>query len=32
MAPGMENEDALKRAKAAPDYWANKKPKVQAAE
>lgn len=30
MAPGFETEEALKRAKAAPDYWARKKP--QAAE
>jgi hypothetical protein len=32
MAPGFETEEALKRSKAAPDYWAKKKPQVQAAE
>jgi alkylhydroperoxidase family enzyme len=32
MAPGFETEDALKRSKAQPDYWAKKKPSVQAAE
>jgi alkylhydroperoxidase family enzyme len=32
MAPGFETEEALKRAKAAPDYWARKKPQPQAAE
>jgi alkylhydroperoxidase family enzyme len=32
MAPGFETEEALKRAKAAPDYWARKKPQAQAAE
>jgi hypothetical protein len=32
MAPGFETEDALKPSKAAPDYWAKKKPQVQAAE
>jgi alkylhydroperoxidase family enzyme len=32
MAPGYETEEALKRTKAAPDYWAKKKPQVQAAE
>jgi len=32
MAPGFETEEALKRSKAAPDYWAKKKPKVEAAE
>jgi len=32
MAPGFETEDALKKSKAAPDYWAKKKPQVQAAE
>ena len=32
MAPGFETEDALKRSKAAPDYWAKKKPQAQAAE
>src|ERR1700749_4842559 len=32
MAPGFETEDALKRSKAAPDYWAKQKPKVEAAE
>ena len=26
MAPGFETEDALKRSKADPTYWANKKP------
>ena len=26
MAPGFETEDALKRSKADPNYWANKKP------
>ena len=26
MAPGYETEDALKRTKADPNYWANKKP------
>jgi alkylhydroperoxidase family enzyme len=38
MAPGFETEDALKRSKAAPDYWARNaptsapKPKIEAAE
>ena len=32
MAPGFETEEALKRSKAQPDYWAKKKPQVQAAE
>jgi alkylhydroperoxidase family enzyme len=32
MAPGFETEDALKKSKAAPDYWAKKKPQTQAAE
>jgi len=32
MAPGYETEEALKRTKAQPDYWAKKKPQVQAAE
>ena len=32
MAPGFETEDALKRSKSAPDYWAKKKPQAQAAE
>ena len=32
MAPGFETEEALKRSKSAPDYWAKKKPQVQAAE
>ena len=32
MAPGFETEAALKRSKAAPDYWAKKKPQAQAAE
>jgi alkylhydroperoxidase family enzyme len=34
MAPGFETEEALKRSKAAPDYWAKKpaKPASQAAE
>ena len=32
MAPGFETEAALKRSKAAPDYWAKKKPHTQAAE
>src|SRR6185312_14606035 len=32
MAPGFETEDALKRSKQAADYWAKKKPQVQAAE
>jgi alkylhydroperoxidase family enzyme len=26
MAPGFESEDALKRSKSDPTYWANKKP------
>jgi alkylhydroperoxidase family enzyme len=26
MAPGFETEDALKRSKADPNYWANKRP------
>ena len=29
MAPGFETEDALKRAKADPNYWAKKKPAAQ---
>ena len=29
MAPGFETEEALKRAKAAPDYWAKQAPKPQ---
>jgi alkylhydroperoxidase family enzyme len=34
MAPGFESEEALRRSKAAPDYWAKRPPraKVQAAE
>ena len=32
MAPGFETEDALRRSKSAPDYWAKKKPQAQAAE
>jgi alkylhydroperoxidase family enzyme len=32
MAPGYETEEALKRTKAQPDYWAKNKPQVQAAE
>jgi alkylhydroperoxidase family enzyme len=34
MAPGLETEEALKRAKAQPDYWAKKpaQPKTEAAE
>ena len=34
MAPGFETEEALKRSKDAPDYWARKpaKPATQAAE
>jgi alkylhydroperoxidase family enzyme len=34
MAPGFETEEALKRSKAAPDYWAKRSAKanVQAAE
>jgi alkylhydroperoxidase family enzyme len=32
MAPGYETEEALKRTKAQADYWAKKKPQVQAAE
>lgn len=32
MAPGFETEEALQRSKAAPDYWAKKKPQAQAAE
>jgi alkylhydroperoxidase family enzyme len=32
MAPGFEDEAALKRSKADPNYWAKKKPSVQAAE
>ena len=33
MAPGFETEDALKKSKSAPDYWAKKNPKqTQAAE
>ena len=27
MAPGFETEEALKRSKAAPDYWAKSGPK-----
>ncbi len=29
MAPGFETEEALKRAKAAPDYWAKQAPKTR---
>jgi alkylhydroperoxidase family enzyme len=29
MAPGFETEEALKRSKAAPDYWARQAPKPQ---
>jgi alkylhydroperoxidase family enzyme len=29
MAPGFETEEALKRSKAAPDYWAKQAPKPQ---
>jgi len=32
MAPGYETEEALRRTKAQADYWAKKKPQVQAAE
>jgi alkylhydroperoxidase family enzyme len=34
MAPGFETEEALKRSKSAPDYWAKKpaKPQTEAAE
>ena len=34
MAPGFETEEALKRSKAQPDYWAKQpaKPQTQAAE
>src|SRR5450631_3682856 len=32
MAPGFETEEALKRSKSQPDYWANKKPQARAAE
>lgn len=32
MAPGFETKEALQRSKAAPDYWAKKKPQAQAAE
>ena len=32
MAPGFESEDALKRSKSQPDYWAKKPPKAVAAE
>ena len=32
MAPGFENAAALAKSKAAPDYWAKKKPQVAAAE
>jgi alkylhydroperoxidase family enzyme len=34
MAPGFETEDALKKSKAQPDYWAKQaaKPQTQAAE
>jgi hypothetical protein len=32
MAPGFENEEALKRSKQAADYWARTNPKVHAAE
>jgi len=32
LAPGFESEDALRRSKAAPDYWANKPTARQAAE
>jgi alkylhydroperoxidase family enzyme len=29
MAPGFETEDALKKSKAQPDYWAKQAPKVR---
>jgi hypothetical protein len=29
MAPGFETEEALKRSKAASDYWAKQAPKPQ---
>jgi alkylhydroperoxidase family enzyme len=29
MAPGFETEEALRRSKAAPDYWAKQPPKPQ---
>jgi alkylhydroperoxidase family enzyme len=32
MAPGFETEEALRRSKDAPDYWARRSPKTQAAE
>src|SRR5476651_1004751 len=32
MAPGFEDEEALKRSKQAADYWARTNPKVHAAE
>jgi hypothetical protein len=34
MAPGFETEEALKRSKSQPDYWAKgtPKPQTQAAE
>jgi hypothetical protein len=32
MAPGFESEEALKRSKASPDYWARKTPTSEAAE
>src|SRR3979490_1988634 len=32
VAPGFETEEALRRSKAQADYWAKKKPQVQAAE
>jgi hypothetical protein len=32
MAPGFETEDALKRSKQDPDYWAKTRTKTQAAE
>ncbi|AMN38859.1 carboxymuconolactone decarboxylase family protein [Rhodoplanes sp. Z2-YC6860] len=31
MAPGFETEDALKKSKAQPDYWAKSTPKPQTA-
>ena len=32
MAPGFETADALARSKQAPDYWAKRSAKSQAAE
>jgi hypothetical protein len=29
MAPGFENEEALRKAKADPEYWARKKASVR---